>query len=170
MKLLRRSKIIDASIFSLQEGFDLGKIRNFLIDKSNLKIIFVLVDVSFNKKYLAFEDIKNVSAKKFLVNGKEDFSEKNELVKYKDFFAKSVFLYKMAVETSSGKKLGRVYDFDIDLISGFVEKIYAKKLFLFNNFVINRSDVLEVTDKKIIIKDAFATITSKTNVLPARNT
>jgi sporulation protein YlmC with PRC-barrel domain len=69
-------------------------------------------------------------------------------------------LKKVTVETQSGQFLGYISDFELDTDTGEIEKYYVrnKKLIpgLFeNNLMINKSQIIDFNEKKMIVEDAF---------------
>ena len=80
------------------------------------------------------------------------------------------------VETKSGKYLGRVIHFDWDDISDLVQKLYVErrvlKFFAVKKYVIARSQILKITNKKIVVEDAVINekhrLLFESDVLPMR--
>lgn len=171
--LTKFSVIFNTNVFSLQEGFNIGKSNGFLIDSKKLKIVFLAVDTSSATKYLAMNDIRNFNGKRILINDSKDLSEKSDLLRYKDIFEQNITLLGMRTETVSGKNLGRVCDFSFDLSSPYIEKVYVRNFImrslLKNPLVIGRESIVELTKKKIIVKDNVILLFPKTKVLPAQN-
>ena len=67
-----------------------------------------------------------------------------------------------AVETSSGQKLGKVNDYSTDTDSMFIKKMYVTqpiyKNFSGGNLGIDRTQIVEITDKKIVVNDIDAKV------------
>ena len=61
------------------------------------------------------------------------------------------------VVTDSGRKVGKVVDFAIETNNFFVKKIYASQPLLKNftggTLSIDRSQIVEITNKKIVVED-----------------
>jgi sporulation protein YlmC with PRC-barrel domain len=62
------------------------------------------------------------------------------------------------VVNESGDKLGRVDDYTINLKTYMLQKLYVHqslmKSIIFNNLVIDRTQIIEVTPKQFTVRDA----------------
>ncbi len=77
-----------------------------------------------------------------------------------------------SVFTQNGFKLGEVVDVYFDEF-GYLKKIFVKKVFLKiklgNLKVIDRSQIIQIKDKKIIVEDAFLKLKDKKIIYSIEN-
>jgi sporulation protein YlmC with PRC-barrel domain len=63
----------------------------------------------------------------------------------------------LPVETVLGKKLGKVFDFELEIDSQSILKYFVKgnilKDLFISELIIHRSQVISINDKKMIVKD-----------------
>jgi uncharacterized protein YrrD len=166
--LVKSSEIIGSKIFSLQDGFSSGRLADLLIDRKSLKIVFLIIQAFTDKKYLAFDDMCSLDHEKILIKSFEDLSTKSDLVRFAEIIDQNIKLIKIPVETLSGKRLGRVNDFCFESLNPIISKIYVKN-FMSPPLIISRNSIVEVSNKKIIIKDGFVPLSAKSNILLTRN-
>jgi uncharacterized protein YrrD len=71
------------------------------------------------------------------------------------------------VATEMGQKLGKLTDYAVDSDTLYIKKIYVSprliKSLTGGQFSIDRSQIVEVTDKKIVVKDAVVKKSKKVN-------
>jgi len=78
-------------------------------------------------------------------------------------------LKKLAVETKSGTKLGRVYDLVFEVEGQSVAQYFVKSSVVSMNigmdkYLISRSQVLSINDKKMVVEDSVKKIESDEEV------
>lgn len=152
--------VINRPVMSLRTGTPVATAIAPIINPNNLKIEgFYCVDSMQRKKQLILlsQDIRDIIPQGIVINDHDVLSEADELVRLKDIIALNFELLGKHVVTSGRQKVGKVSDFAIDIDSLFVQKIYVTQS-LFKNFTggnlgIDRTQIVEITDKKIIINE-----------------
>ncbi|MCD4705533.1 PRC-barrel domain-containing protein [bacterium] len=66
----------------------------------------------------------------------------------------------LPVETKSGEQLGKIFDFELEIDSQTILKYYVKSSNILEEFfkkelIIHRSQVLLISNKKMIVKDGI---------------
>lgn len=153
------SAILNRPVLSLRTGTAIATAVAPIINPNNLKIEgFYCVD-RFNKKHLVllYQDIRDVIPQGFVVNDHDNLSEPEELVRLRDIMNLDFELIGKQVITSDQKKLGKITDFATEVASMYIQKLYVSQSLLKNfsggNLGIDRTQIVEITNKAIIIND-----------------
>jgi len=146
-------------VLSLRTGGVIANVIEPIINPNNLKIIGFLVLDKFDKQQLVLlsQDIREVSNQGYIVNDHEVLCEADELVRDREIINLRFQVLGKAVITSNKNRLGRVEDYAVDMDSLFITKLYVVKP-LFKNITggqlsIDRNQIIEITDKKIVIQE-----------------
>lgn len=153
---------------SLQDGSIIGATTGFLINPNNLKIEGLFCASKNSKKgnevVLLTQDIRDFVPQGIAVNDHESMTDPSDLVRLKEYINLRFDPVGKKVITLAKDSLGKVTDYAIDEQSFYIQKLYASQSLLTSlsggNLSIDRSQINEITDKKIIIKDINAKIPS----------
>jgi uncharacterized protein YrrD len=171
--LMSSSVILNAPIISLRNGQKLGTTLGLIINPNNLKIEALSCNVSGVKEtlYLLNNDIRDLSLKGILINDFEDLSEAHDLVRINDLIKLNFSLLNKTVCTVSKTKVGKVKDFAADNKSLFIQKLYVNQPIYKNlsggQLVVDRKQIVDVTNSKVIINDLVITQKVEKTVLNA---
>lgn len=158
------------SILSLQTGGAIAIITRPIIDPNKLKIIgFHLQSPTDTGSVVMVSDIREISSKGLIVDRHDTLIDPEDLVRYKQLLATNFQLLDKRVYTQSGIRIGKVSDFIVDDKSYIVMRIYVKqsvvKNFSGTDAVIDRRQITEITDTKIIVQDTTTPIKQKAGLL-----
>lgn len=152
--------LLNRPILSLRTGGVVATTTEAIINPNNLKIEgFYCADRFERKKVsvLLYQDIRDVIPQGFVVNDHDVLVEPSELVRLKDLMSLHFSLLGKQVATTDKQKLGKVVDFATDTTTMYVQKIYVGQSILKNlsggNLGIDRTQIVEITDQKIIVQD-----------------
>ena len=126
---------------------------------NSLKIEGFLCKDSVDKKQLVllYQDIRDMIPKGFVVNDHEVLAEPGELVRLKDIISIKFELIGKSVETVSKSKVGKVNDYAVESETMYIQKLYVAqsllKSFSGGNLSVDRGQITEITNKKIVIQD-----------------
>jgi sporulation protein YlmC with PRC-barrel domain len=99
-----------------------------------------------------------------VINDYEDLSDPDELVRLKEILELHFELLGKSVVTTNKEKVGKVSDFAADSQTLFVQKLYVNQSILKSlntgQLSIDRNQIIEITNKKIIIKELLQPIRS----------
>lgn len=175
MKVLA-SDVIKMQIFSLRLGGPIAVVEKILLDEAHLRIRILILRVMGEKQlgYLLPGDIRLSEQKKMIVDSEEKISEKNEVIRDRPIIERDLTLFNMIVVTVSGKKLGRIENYAFENTSYLVTKLYIRtnliKNFIHDNLIIDRADIVDIKNDRVIVRDAFANGKQMaTNALPVEN-
>ncbi|HEX5455916.1 MAG TPA: hypothetical protein VFW77_00980 [Candidatus Saccharimonadales bacterium] len=151
--------IIDIPVLSLRAGNQVGTATELIINPNNLKIEGWYVHDRFGSKKLILlsSDVRELSSRGLIINDQEVLSETEELVRLKPIIEIGFILIGKQVVSQSGRKYGKVTDFAAETESLLIKKIYAGQSIIKNltggSTSIDRTQVIEITNTKIIIED-----------------
>lgn len=148
-------------VLSLQIGRPIGRLEKPIINPNNLRIVafdcFVMKD---RKELVLFiDDIRETNRDGVIVDSYESLMPTDDLVRLQELRKIGFELTGKKVITDKKRKVGRVVDFTVDDTNYFITKIYIRptlsKSLLSGNLIVDRSQVVEVTDKVVVVKDTF---------------
>ena len=150
--------LINMPIVSLRTGAKVGIALRPLINPDNLKIEAWYATSVFENGILLLPtiEIREISRLGVAVNDHDSITQADELVRFKNLLKVDFQLLNKPVFTDSRQKLGKVEDYSTDLESFYIQKFYVKppllKSITQNKAIISRTQIIEITDKKIIVK------------------
>lgn len=148
------------NILSLRIGKPVGQTSSPIINPNNLKIEgwHAHDNVSKEKLILLSQDIRDILPTGFVVNDHDALTPEHELIRLRSLLDHQFILEGKTVTTEAGKKLGKVTDFALEKNGFFIQKLHVAQS-LIKNFsggmlIIDRSQIIEITDSKIKVKEA----------------
>jgi uncharacterized protein YrrD len=169
--LILSKAIMQQGVLSLRTGGVIATAESPIFNPDNLKVEgFECID-SFSKQQLILlsQDIRDHIKQGFVVDDHDVLVEENELIRLKDVIALNFQLLNKTVATKD-KKLGKVLDYSVDSETLYVKKLYVGQSLLKNishgQLSIDRNQIIEITDKKIIVKDPLQLTPVKTQRAP----
>lgn len=158
-------------VLSLRTGSTVATTGSPIINPNNLKIEgFYCIDAEDRKKtvVLLYQDIRDILAQGFVINDYDVLAEPSELVRLKDVLAIQFNIMGKSVVTVSKEKVGKVSDYATELETMYIQKLYLTQSLLKNitggALVIDRSHIVEITDKKIVIQDLLPGVPANAGV------
>ena len=164
--LLLGSKLLNYPILSLQVGTEIARTDQPIIDPNNLQVIaYALSGHLLNRQTettLMTEDVRELSPRGMIIDSVDNLVDPTDIIKLSKIIELNFSLIGLTVETKKGKKIGKVLDYTIDSTSFSIYQLIVKRP-LFQSFndpelTINRSQIIEVTDDRVIIKNDTETV------------
>ena len=164
--------IINRPVLSLRTGTQVGTALAPFINPNNLKVEGFFCKGNGRKNLvLVSQDIREVMPQGIVVNDEDALTDPDELVRMKGVLSINFELLGKPVETTSKQKLGRVSDYSTEVESMFVKKLYVSqpiyKNFSGGNLGIDRTQIVEINDKKIIVNDLDAKVPAHAGAIAA---
>lgn len=165
------SKLIGSPVMSLHIGGQIARVVNEIVDPSDLKIIALDVDGpqtgdGEHGDILDTRSIREYSSLGLIVDSIDDFVLAEDVVKLQKVIELNFSLIGLAVKTKKGTKLGKVVDYTFDTETASVMQLIVKrpvmKSIIDPELIIGRSEIKEVNDYEIIVKDEEDKIRKKT--------
>jgi sporulation protein YlmC with PRC-barrel domain len=153
------ASLVKKSVLSLRTGAPVANVTGPVINPDNLKIEGFYCQDRFNKQHLIlmYQDIREMLPQGFVVNDHDVLAEPADLPRLKHVLELNFELVGKPVVTSAGQKVGKVSDYATETETMSIQKIYVSQS-IFKNFTggslsIDRSQIQEITPKKIIVND-----------------
>lgn len=147
------------SVMSLRSGGPVGTVIAPIVNPNNLFIEGWHVEDSRSKQRLILlsSDIRDILPQGFAVDDHEVMVEAEELVRLKEILKLKFNVIHLKVTSESGKGYGKINDFAFDTGDFFIHKLYAGQSLVKNfsggTLSIDRSQIVEVTNRRIVIED-----------------
>lgn len=152
------SNLKNLSVVSLRTGGPVAMASSAIINPHNLKIVgwWCRAPGFTQPLVLLAEDVRQESQSGLAIDDEEDLTKPGDLVRHKEILDINYDLIGKTVKTKRSK-IGKVTDFSYN-DGMFVQKLYVErpmhKVFTTEDMVlIDRNQVLEVTDHYILVKD-----------------
>lgn len=150
------SSLLNRPVMSLRVGSQIGVAVSPIINPHNLKILGWWCDTPDGRQVLLAEELRDTIPDGLAVDDEEALSDPADLVRHKEILDIDFELLEKPVRTKR-QKLGRVSDYSYN--DGlFVQKLYVarplRKVFSAEDtLIIDREQIIEVTDKYIMVRD-----------------
>lgn len=153
------ASILNRPVMSLRTGTQVATATAPILNPNNLKVEgFYCIDRFDNSQLiLLYQDIRDIIPQGLVIDDHDVLAEPSELIRLKDVLELRFELIGKPIETISKHKVGKVSDFAVETTTMYIQKIYASqsllKSFTGGSLSIDRNQVNEITNKKIIIND-----------------
>lgn len=167
--------LLDRPIMSLRTGAQVATATRAIINPNNLKIEgFYCTDlIDKSELVLLTQDIRDNLPQGYVVNDHEVLAAPDELVRLKDTIALNFELTGKQVNTVSKHRVGKVSDWAAESTTFYIQKLYVSQSILKSlstgQLSVDRTQIVEITNKKIIIQEILGTAKAPLSVgAPAR--
>lgn len=172
--MLQLSKsLTNQPIMSLRTGSQVATATTPIINPNNLKIEGWHCQDRFsnNPLILLSQDVRDVIPQGIVINDHDNLSEPDELIRLKAILDLEFVLLGKPTVTASKKKLGKVSDYAVEVETFFIQKIYLTqplmKSFSGGSLSVDRSQIIDITDRKIVIQEPLQPVKASTATAPA---
>ena len=151
--------LLNKPVMSLRTGQPVATAVTPIINPNNLKIEGFYCNDRFSKGQLVllYQDIRDIIPQGFVVDDHDVLVEPEELVRLKDILEIDFKLIGKPVETISKEHVGKVSDYATEMETMYIQKLYVSqnmfKSLTGGNLGVDRNQINEITDKKIIINE-----------------
>ena len=151
--------LLGKNVMSLRTGQAIASVTAAIFNPNNLKIEGFYCQDRFDKKELVllYQDIREVLPQGYVVNDHAVLADPEDLVRLKDVLEINYELIGKPVQTITKHKVGKVSDFATETETMYVQKIYVSqsifKSLTGGSLSIDRTQIIEITPKRIIIND-----------------
>lgn len=159
--LLLSTKLQQLPIMSLQTGAKIAHITHSIVDPSTLDLVAYRVEdkkLGSEKWLLLARDIREVSDIGLIVDSVDELVREEDIVKLKKILELRFDLIEMSVVDDNGTKLGRIYDYSLDPLQFRIHQLYIKRPLIkslqTSDLIVNRTQIVEVNDKNIVVNSA----------------
>lgn len=163
------NNFLNRPVLSLRTSGQIGTTTAAIINPSNLKIEGFWVDAGRKHLVLLYQDIREVLPQGLVINDHDSLTEAHELVRLKNLLRLNFQLLDKRVVTADKHKVGKVTDYAVEKETFFIQKLYVAEPFLKSfsggNIGVDRSQIVEITNDKIIIQDLNAKVPAAAGAL-----
>ena len=153
------SMLINRPVLSLRTGTEVATALEPIINPNNLKVEGFYCQDSRSREELVLvsQDVREMMPRGLVINDHDALVLPQDLVRLKDVLGTNFVLMGKQVVTVGGRKVGKVSDYSIDTDSMYIQKIYVTqsilKSFTGSSLGIDRSQIIEITDRRIVVTD-----------------
>ena len=166
--LVMYSRLIGAPILSVQAGGPIGRIVDAIVDPDNLSVIAFHVDgppINKQQNILDVRSVREYSSYGFVIDDIDELISPDDVIRINNILKLNFNLLSLKAETKKGSKLGKVQDFTLTSEDFIIQQIIVKRPMIKSlndpELTIPRSEIVEITDYKIIVKGEEKTIKKK---------
>ena len=169
--LIKQERLVGLPVIDLGIEAIIGRTTGVVIDPNDLKIIALEIEVSgASQKFLQIENIREIVPKGannggVAINSEEILANAGESVRLDDILELEFQLIGHKVVTKKGTNLGKVAGFTVDIGSFMIQQLIVKrpplKALIDAELIIGRSEIKEVDDERVIVKDEEQKIREK---------
>ena len=158
------TSLLNKPVLSLRTGSPVAAITTPIINPDNLKIEgFYCVDNRTKELLvLVYQDIREIIPQGFIVNDYDVLVEPKELVRLHKIMDINFDPLGKQVVTVNKKRVGKVNDYATEIETMYIQKLYVGQSLIKSlaggNLSVDRTQVHEITPKKIIIQDLMETV------------
>lgn len=161
LMLISSTKFIGCPVLSLHVGGQIAQVTELIIDPRSLKLIAVRVEGPMIRDdvgdILPIESVREFSKAGIIIDSTDDLAQDDDIVKIKEVLKLNFNLKGLKVITRKKAKLGKVSDYILrsdtwEAYQLIVQRPLVKSL-LDPELIISRSQIVEVDDYQIIVKD-----------------
>jgi uncharacterized protein YrrD len=171
--LVLSQRLLSLPIISIQTGGQLGHIEGAIIDPRQLKVVaFYCVGpmIRDSPAILHSDDIREVNSIGIIVDGADDIMPADDLVRLKEVVGFKFKLEDKLVVEQSGHKVGKVAAYSVEATTFYILKIHVKpgilSAFKTTERIIDRTQIVEITPQKIVVKSAHVKEEKQEKIAP----
>ncbi|MET0779394.1 MAG: hypothetical protein ABWY71_01025 [Candidatus Saccharimonadales bacterium] len=150
---------INRPILSLRIGNQIATTLGPIINPNNLKVEgFYCQELKSRKtRILLSQDVRDIMPQGLVINDRDELCDPEELIRLKDILAIDFDPLGKQVETVDKEKIGKVSDYSVEIDGLYIQKLYVSRSLFKSlgsgNLGVDRTQIVEITDKAIIIND-----------------
>lgn len=158
---------------SLRTGSPVATATTPIINPNNLKIEGWYCQDRFSKSTLILlsQDVRDVIAQGLVINDHDNLSEPEELIRLQEILDIQFELLGKPTFTSNKVKIGKVTDYAVEIETFYIQKLYLSqplvKSFSGGTLSVDRDQVIEITNRKVVIQDPLKPIKAGVAAMPA---
>ena len=152
------SSLLNRPVLSLQTSAPVAKTIGAIIDPNKLQVVgFHVQSPSDTGSILLCEDIREISSVGIIIDRYDRIAHAEELVRLEKIINLNYKLIDKIVVGESKQKYGKVSDYIVEEQTFYIARLYTKQSVLKNlaggAVVVDRAQIVEVTNKQVVIRD-----------------
>jgi len=164
------TNLLNRPVLSLRTGSPVAWVTAPIINPARLNIegFYVTDSVDRSPLILLYQDIRELGAQGYIVDDHDVLAQPADLVRLQNLLALNFVLMDKPIETVGHEKIGKVNDYAVETATMYIQKLYVGrsiwKSLTSGSLSIDRTQIVEVTNKRIIINNLLQGVPS---VVPA---
>ena len=154
------SQMDNLPIISLQTGEAVAWIREPIIAIATLEILAFRCE-SNNQKHtqvLMMRDVRQLAADCIIVDTEDELTDPDDIVRLKSMIKSSYNPLEKMVVSDTGRKLGSVEDYTVNLETHRVQQLHVRQSLLRSwigsSLIIDRTQIIEISPSRITVRDS----------------
>ncbi len=164
--LISGSKLLNFPVLSLHVGGAIARTAEAVVDPNNLHILgYTVVGPMVDAEVgdvLDIKSVREVANIGLIIDSSDELTTRDEVIKIGEILKLNFQLAGLTVETKKGTRLGKVADYVVNTDNFMVQQLVVKrpalKALTDPELIVGRSQIVEITDYKVIVKDEEAKI------------
>jgi len=158
---------------SLRTGSPVATATIPIINPNNLKIEGWYCQDRFSKSTLILlsQDVRDVIAQGLVINDHDNLSDPEELIRLQEVLDIQFELLGKPTFTTNKVKIGKVTDYAVEIETFYIQKLYLSqplvRSFSGGTLSVDRDQVIEITNRKIVIQDPLKPVKAGVATMPA---
>jgi sporulation protein YlmC with PRC-barrel domain len=152
-------------VISLQTGDLVAEINQPILDLATLEVVAYTCVVPRRRDPLLLitTDVRQYAADCVIIDDEDQLADPEDIVRFNADTKNPYSPLKKPVYADTGRKLGVVEDYSINLDTARVQKLYVRPSFwhswVASNLVVDRTQIIDITPDRITVRDATVTDT-----------
>jgi len=158
-----RSTLAEQPVISLQTGQVVAQVTQPILEVSNLEVFSFLCGVPQDKRPLLLicRDIRQFAVDCIIVDDEDALTDPDDIVRIDTNLKNHYTPIGKPVIDDSGRKLGTVEDYSVNLETNRVQQLYVRGSFLRalmgSNLIVDRTQITDITPTHITVRDTAVT-------------
>jgi uncharacterized protein YrrD len=155
------SQLQTLPVMSLQTGQAIATVERPIFNIADLEIMALRCNIGTYRRregVILLRDVRQFATDCIIIDSFDEIEDPLEIVRLREAAEQNFDPIAKLVVNESGHQLGKIEDYTINLKTFMLQKLYVQqslmKSLLFNNLVIDRTQVIDISPKQITVRDA----------------
>lgn len=155
------SRLEGLGVISLQTGEVIATAEALIVDPGELALVAFRCETGGRRpqpKVLMYRDLRQLAVDCLIVDSEDELAELDDIVRVQELLQANFHPTRTSVVTDTGRRLGTVEDFTINIDTGRAQKIYVRpslwRSWLGSSLIIDRTQIIDVSPRQIVVRDA----------------
>ena len=155
-----QSSLINQPIVSLQTGQAVAWVGQPILDLANLEVIAFTCRMASSRHQVLITaaDVRQYATDCIIIDSEDELTAPNDIVRINKESSRQCSLIGIQVVADTGRLVGIVDDYGINLDTNRVHRLYIKQSFWRSwfapNVIIDRTQIIDISPAKITVRDS----------------
>lgn len=157
--LVSAERFINTPVMSLQTGSELARTARAVINPRNLSVVAYELEgrmLDSNPTLLRIDDIREIGPLGIIIDSTDELIQPSDVIKIKEIYGLQFNLIGLKVVDDNKRNVGKTIGYTVESGSFIIQQLRIKrpllKSFGDTELLVHRSQIIKVTDEKIIVK------------------